>query len=335
MVYDSQYDEANNSREPDDEADASMEFMDESSDEMLYEFFDDIHPPPGDAQPTGGDTKQPAGRPAPVPPKTGAVRENVPDFNEPKKLMLTGGELLVYVCMIGILSGVAWWVTQELKHLSATREVQARVVSANTKLLPPRKEPDKPASTRSGKNIAGQNPSEKNASHAAAGTAIGSAGNLLMDLLASRLNLERPPGHSATVPDRKGTRELLDELNHIPSDASWMDRTLVLLPSWNTVPSAPEPPKPGFWEDPFHYGRIRVNQGKVSANNATKIPAKVDPITKRFVLSGILVVDGQPTAVINGRQVRKGDWIGDAKILHIDAFSVTIESNTVKHILRL
>jgi len=332
MGYDPQYDETNASPEPSDEADVSMEFTDEYSDELLYEPLDEIPLPLDDTRPSADKTRPTSRETGTYDRNTKTYLENVPDFDESNRPTLTGRELLTYICMIGILSGVAWWVTQELKQLGATQEAQARV-QINTALLPKQKTTAKAASTKS----AAKNPSGEKTGPALAVATIGSILDLLIGPSTSHAHPEQDPVNPATAPG-EDRRKLLNDLDQIPSDASWMDRTMVLLPAWNADPSAapaaPEP-APGFWEDPFYYGKMRVDQNKASANNKTGIPTKVVPVTTRFVLNGIMVIDGQPTAIINGRHVREGGWIGDMKVLKIDAFSVTLEGSTGKHTLRL
>jgi hypothetical protein len=326
MTYESQHDETNDSLDPSGEADISMDFTDETTlDDVLYGLPDETHPLPEDAESATPDTES-VGQTESQPQQADAFQDNVPDFHESTKHTLTGKEVLLYVCMIGVLSGVAWWITQELKQLGALQAAQARV-GINTSLLPT-KDTDTPepsaldVATPDAKKQADAGPVKS-----------GNLKDLLLGLLTPRPAPTTTGGPSADQ-SRQRHQKLVAELELVSSDSPWMGRAKVLLPirGGDTLAASSTPE---FWEDPLFYGAMRVDQRQRSANNHTGYIPRVEPIGKRFLLSGIMVVDGLPTAVINGRQVRVGNRISDAKVLRIDTFSVTIEVNSEKHTLRL
>jgi len=337
MDHDPDYNKANVSPDSDDRIDISMDFTGETTlDEILYGRAENPQPPaeetpshPEEPEAFFYETDPPA-ETEPARNTSEAFQDHVPEFEASARSALTGKEVLLYLGMIGVLVGVVWWIMQEMKQLGTLQTAQARV-GVNTKLLPPRKtaaSTEKAAEKKASKPAAGKMP-------AVAGTPQpGDITNLLIGLLGFKIAPGHPAGNSSEQEARERHQALLNDLENITSDTPWMDRTVALLPTRSDVPADVDV-NSEFWEDPFLYGKIRVNQSKRSANNTTKVLPKIETVDKRFVLNGIMVVDGQPTAVINGRHVRAGDRIGDAKVLQIGTFSVTLEINAVKHTLRL
>jgi len=236
---------------------------------------------------------------------------NVPDFEEKPRPVLTGREVFIYVVMIGILSGVAWWVTKELKQLGTLQQAQA-TVKINPDLLPSQHH------TSSGKRPATR--------PAATPRERGVQG--LVGQLVGMLNPKGKPNQADKAASAAGAKhqELMGELERVSSDAPWADRTLVLL-SGIGKPMAAEAVRI-FDLTRDDYNRLRAEAIKKQKSGGTRGAGSTGvksgkSQTTRYVLTGVM----SSTAVINGRTVRVGDQVDDATVMQIEPTRVVLSVN--------
>ncbi|MCL2700665.1 MAG: hypothetical protein FWE88_03100 [Phycisphaerae bacterium] len=299
----------------------------DDSDDLAFEPLDEFPPLPDlDAPDQPPVTTEPSfAAPAPSPTRTPKYQNNIPNYEEMAKPSLTGKEVLMYMVMIGVLAGVAWWVTQELKQLTTMKKAQASV-KINTNLLPK----NKPAIPPAHKKVVPQSEPPP-------------ATNGLKGL-ASQLAAIFGYGKGKESEEACAKhQEMLADLSRISPETPWMNRAAVLLAA--RTPVAVETPDPldAFFEDPFAYGIIRLNQltkkpvpAKSSGGSGSaKTVARAKPFDGRPLLSAIMIVDGQPTAIVNNRNVRVGDNVDGMRVLRIDTFSVTLDANGGELTLRL
>lgn len=126
-------------------------------------------------------------------------------------------------------------------------------------------------------------------------------------------------------------RRLLAAMEQAGDETPWLDRVLAFLPAKAEpeVPVTPGPHAGTSTNDRYGPTPTPVNSysGPRPTNPKNTKTTKGKPVIPeaRFKLSGILVRDGQPTAVINDKHVRVGDFVEDAKVTRIDKYSVELD----------